>query len=157
LVCGDERKKRKLDGEPGVSIARYQVIGDEITRMQPLAPTPEDFLDEWVQLGWSDAAHSTGESSDLPKWHSMLNALANHSTEIEIVQPCRAQGSADKLWLAGLWIDQKLNPTSQNERLYIVVSERHHAFFVDSVSTTRPPGCPGKAQPLLRSWDLPKW
>jgi len=39
-------KQRKLDGEAGISIARYQVNGDELTRMQPLALTPEDFLDE---------------------------------------------------------------------------------------------------------------
>lgn len=150
-------KERKLDGEPGVSIARYQIIGDEMTRMQPLALTAEDFLDEWVQLDWSEAVHSSSQSSDLPKWHSILNALAYDSTEIEFVQPCREQREADKVWLAGLWIDQELNPNSENERLYIVVSERHHAFFVDSVNTTRPPGCPGKARPILTNWELPKW
>ena len=150
-------KERKLDGEPGVSIARYQVSGDEIARMQPLALTPEDFLDEWVQLDWSEAVHSSSQSSDLPKWHSILNALAYDSTEIEFVQPCREQGKADKVWLAGLWIDQELNPNSENERLYIVVSESHNAFFVDSISTTRPPGCPGKARPILTNWELPKW
>lgn len=150
-------KERKLDGEPGVSIARYQIIRDEITRMQPLALTPGDFLDEWVQLDWSEAAHSSSQSLDLPKWHSILNELAYDSTEIEFVQPCHAQASADKAWLAGLWIDQKLNPNSENERLYIVVSERRHAFFVDSVNATRPPGCPGKSRPILTNWELPKW
>jgi hypothetical protein len=150
-------KERKLDGEPGVSIARYQIIGNETNRMQPLALTPEDFLDEWVQLDWSEAAHSSSQSSDLPSWHSILNALAYDSTEIEFVQPCRGQGSADKLWLAGLWIDQKLNPNSENERLYVRVSERSHAFFIDSVNTTRPPGCPGKDRPRLTNWELPVW
>lgn len=152
-----EGKVRKLDGEPGVSIARYQVIGDGTTRMQPLALTPEDFLDEWVQLDWSDVAHSSSRSSDISKWHSILNALAFDSAEFEFVHPCREQGDADKVWLAALWIDQKLNPNSKIERLYIVVSEKHHAFFVDSVNTTRPAGRPGKARPLLTSWELPKW
>jgi hypothetical protein len=150
-------KERNLDGEPGVAISRYQVIGDKTTRMQPLALTPEDFLDEWVKLNWSEAAHSSSESSDLPKWHSILNALANNSTEFEFVQPCHDQRAADKKWLAGLWIDQKLNSSSEYERLYVVVSERQHAFFVDSVQTTRPPGCPGKLRPLLTSWKLPQW
>jgi hypothetical protein len=125
--------------------------------MQPVALTPENFLDEWVQLDWSEAAHWSRQASDLQDWHSTLNALAYDSTEIEFVQPCREPGSADKVWLAGLWIDQKLNPTSKNERVYIVVSETAHAFFVDSVSTTRPSGCPGKARPLLTSWELPEW
>jgi len=150
-------KERKLDGEPGVSIARYQIIGDETKRMQPLALTPEDFLDEWVQLGWSEAAHSSSQSSDLPNWHSILNALANDSTEIEFVQSCPEQGSADKVWLVGLWIDQKLNPNSKNERLYIHVSEKHHDFFIDSVSTSRPAGCPGKGKSRITNWELPVW
>lgn len=125
--------------------------------MQPLALTPEDFLDEWVKLDWNEAAHLSSQSSQLPMWHSMLNALANDSTEIEFVQPCREPGTADKAWLAGLWIDQKLNPTSEIDRLYIAVSEQHHAFFVDSVNTTRPSGCPGHARPLLTSRELPNW
>lgn len=150
-------KERKLDGEPGVSVARYRVIGDELTRIQPLAPTPEDFVDEWVQLDWSEAVRASGQSSELAKWHATLNALAYDSTEIEFVQPCRAEGRAEKTWLAGLWIDQQLNPHSENERLYIVVSERQRALFVDSVNTTRPAGCPGKARPLLTNWELPQW
>lgn len=150
-------RERKLDGGSGVSIARYQIIGDETKRMQPMALTPEDFLDEWVQLNWDEAAHSSSQSSELPKWHSLLNALANDSTEFEFVQPCREQGAADKAWLAGLSIDQKLNPTSEVDRLYITVSEQNHAFFVDSISTTRPAGCPGHRRPLLSTLDLPNW
>jgi len=61
-------KERKLDREPGISIARYQVVGGKMTRIQPLALTPEDFLDEWVQLDWNDAARLSSQSSDLPKW-----------------------------------------------------------------------------------------
>jgi hypothetical protein len=116
-------KERKLDAEPGVSIARYKIIGDETKRMQPLALTPEDFLDEWVQLDWNEAAHSSSQSSELPNWHSMLNALANDSTEIEFVQACGEPGTADKTWLVGLWIDQRLNPSTKIDRLYIAVSE----------------------------------
>jgi hypothetical protein len=61
-------------------------------------------------LDWREAAHSSSQSSELQQWHSVLNALAKDSTEIEFVQPCREHGSADKEWLAGLSIDQKLKP-----------------------------------------------
>jgi hypothetical protein len=152
-------KERKLDGEPGVSIERYQISGDQISRLQPLALKPEDFLDEWVRLGGDEAAHWTNrsEDGDLQKWHSRLNTLAYDSTEIEFIQPCPEQPSADKVWLAGLWIDQKLNPTTQDERLYIVVSEKKHAFYVDSVRTIRPAGCPGKTRQFVTNWTLPEW
>jgi len=152
-------KERKLDGEPGVSIERYQISGDQISRLQPLALKPEDFLDEWVSLGWDEAARWSTQSADadLQKWHSRINALANDSTEIEFVQPCPAPPSAYKVWLVGLWIDQKLNPTAEDERLYIVVSDRKRAFFVDSVQTSRPPGCPGKTRHFETSRTLPDW
>jgi hypothetical protein len=35
------------------------------------------------------------------KGHSMLNALANDSTEIEFVQACGEPGTAGKAWLVG--------------------------------------------------------
>jgi hypothetical protein len=152
-------RERKLDGEPGVSISRYEVLGEQITRLQPLALTPEDFLDEWVRLSSDEAVRWSSKSAeaDLPKWHSRLNALANDSTEIEFVQPCPQQQNADKVWLAGLWIDQKLNPTTENERLYIVVSEKQHAFFIDSVGASHPAGCPGKTRQFVTNWTLPEW
>ena len=152
-------RERKLDGEPGVSITRYEVSGDKITRLQPLALTPEDFLDEWVRLSWDEAGRWSSQSAaaDLSKWHSRLSELAYDSTELEFVQPCPQQSSADEVWLAGLWIDQKLNPTTKDERLYIVVSEKNHAFFVDSVGTSRPGGCPGKRHQLVTNWTLPEW
>jgi hypothetical protein len=81
-------KQRKLDGEPGVSITRYQITGDQIVRIQPLALTPDDFLDEWVQLDWSEASRWSGSQTDLSTWHSKLQALDSDSTEFEFVQPC---------------------------------------------------------------------
>ncbi len=142
-----------------MTIARYGIVGDQFTRVQPLAVTPEDFLDEWVRLGWEGVARWSTQAgqADLQTWHSKLNALESDSTEIEFVQSCPAQRKADKVWLAGLWIDQRLNPTTKDERLYIVVSERQHAFFVDAVSTSRPAGCPGKSRPLATNWTLPEW
>ena len=59
-------KVRKLDGEPGIGISRYSVGDNQLSRMAPLALTPEDFLDQWVQLSWDDARRWTApEDSDL--------------------------------------------------------------------------------------------
>jgi len=41
-------RERKLDREPGVFISRYEVTGDSVRRLHPLALTPEDFLDVWA-------------------------------------------------------------------------------------------------------------
>jgi hypothetical protein len=150
-------KDRRLDGEPGIFIDRYGIDGDRMTRLQPLALTPGDFLDEWIQLDWSEAERWSHPSADanLSKWHSMLKQIANGSTEMRLMQPCREHPDADKSWLIGLWVDPKLN--TPKEALYVLVSERTHTFFIDSVSAARPQGCPGRARPLATNWELPNW
>lgn len=153
-------KRRKLDGEPGVSILRYGVSDEQVRRLQPLALTPEDFLDEWAQLSWDEAARWSNESlqTDLRGWHSKLNNLADDSTEIEFVQLCPKQKESDSSWLVGLWIDQEQNPLSDEERLYITVSKRDGAHYVDRIRKHRPTGCPGKTPVrIFTNWTLPDW
>lgn len=153
-------KLRKLDGEPGLSISRYMISGQQAVRVQPLALTPEDFLDEWASLSWDQAGAWSNESMqpDLREWHSKLNRLTADSTELEFVQPCPKQEGSDSTWLLGLWIDQKQNPSSEDERLYITVSERAGAQYVDGIRKNRPAGCPGSASPrIVTDWSLPYW
>jgi hypothetical protein len=157
VTCG---KLRKLDGEPGLSISRYMISAQQARRVQPLALTPEDFLDEWALLSWDKAAPWSNESRqpDLRDWHSKLNHLADDSTEIEFVQLCPKQEGSDNTWLVGLWIDPKQNPSTEEERLYITVSERAGADYIDGISKNRPVGCPGKApHRMITGWTLPQW
>jgi hypothetical protein len=153
-------KTRKLDGEHGVSVARYEVDGDRVTRIHPLALRPEDFLDEWVQLSWNDARRWGDESkqSDLQAWHSKLNGLEYDSTEMRFVQPCPKLESSDSRWMIDLWIDRKLNPSVKEENLYVLVSERNGIYYVDGIHKNRPTGCPGEMPiAMLTDWRLPAW
>ena len=153
-------KERKLDGERGVSISRYEIDGDQVRRIQPLALRPDDFLDEWVQLNWEDAKRWSNESiqQELQSWHSKLNGYENDSTEMRFVQPCPSQAGPDSRWMINLWIDQKLNPSVNEENLYVFVSERNGIYYVDGISINRPPACPGETpMPKLTDWKLPNW
>jgi hypothetical protein len=153
-------KERKLDGENGVSIARYEVDGEQVNRIHPLALRPEDFLDEWVQLSWTDASRWSKESlqSDLQVWHSKLNALEYDSTEMTFVQPCWERGISDSRWMIDLWIDQKMNPSVEEENLYILVSRINGIYYVEGIHKNRPAGCPGETPlPLFTDWKLPDW
>jgi hypothetical protein len=153
-------KTRKLDGEHGVSVARYEVDGERVTRIHPLALRPEDFLDEWVQLTWADAKHWSNKSlqPNLQGWHSRLNGLENDSTEMRFVQPCPNQTGSDSRWMINLWIDQKLNPSVNEENFYVLVGERNGIYYVDGIHINRPSGCPGE-MPVARltDWKLPDW
>jgi hypothetical protein len=150
---------RKLDGEPGVFISRFEIHPDRVLRIPPLALVPEDFLDQWIQLPWNEAkrwVESTKEL-DLSRWHEKLGTLSKDSAEINFVQPCPRKQSGVDTWLVGLWMDSRLNPSFKDENLYVTVRKQLGAFYVDSIDSTRPEGCPGNTRPPLRDLKLPLW
>ena len=153
-------KQRKLDGESGVSIARFEVKDQQVRRIHPLALWPEDFLDEWVQLSWDEAAQWTNPSKlpNIQAWYSQLNELESDSTEIRVVQPCPKQQDSTDRWVIELWIDRQMNPTAKQEELYVEVSRKQGIFYVDGIQTNRPSGCPGSIPPTpLADLKLPSW
>lgn len=154
-------KKRKLDGASAVSICRYEVTGQRVSRTHPLALTPEDFLDEWIQLNWEDAARWSSDfgGAELQNWHSKLSSIAFDSTELKTVQPCPKKDSpVTTTWLIDLWIDRQLNPSIQEEELYAQISQKNGIFYVDGIQRDRPAGCPGSTPPsALPDLRLPTW
>jgi hypothetical protein len=153
-------KERRLDGELGISISSFDVRDDHASRVPPFALKPEDFLDEWVRADWVEVAPWTNKAkgADLEAWHARLKALAYDSTEMEFVQPCPAQRQDESTWLLGLWLDQKQNRNTPDERLYIGISKQMGAYFVDGIQKTRPAGCPGNTRPsMLPELKLPPW
>jgi hypothetical protein len=153
-------KTRKLDGEPGIVIARYEIGETQVTRLQPFALTPEDFIDEWVQLNWADASKwsTPAAQSEIQQWHSKLHSLANDSTEFQSVTRCSEGKNGDAKWLIDLWIDQEQNPSSDTEMLYIALTSSNGSQFIDAVYKERPKGCPGKTRPQLSTdTKLPNW
>lgn len=155
-----EGKARRLDGETGVSIFRYQVNNDRPRRIAPLALAPEDFFDQWVQLGWNEASQWTHDSPTgaLETWHSKLSGLASDSAEFESVHPCSRSGEEDLRWVIELSVDQELNPSMKEDTLYIEVAKRNGNFSVESIATAHPKRCEGKT-PLSPVTDesLPGW
>lgn len=153
-------KRRKLDGESGISIARYEVKDQEARRIHPLALWPEDFLDEWVQLSWDEASQWSNSSklSSIQAWHSQLQGLKSDSAEIRVVQPCPKQQELNDRWMINLWIDRQMNPRAAEEELYVEVSRKQGIFYVDGIQTSRPSGCPGNMPPTaLPDLKLPSW
>jgi hypothetical protein len=155
-----EGKIRRLDGEPGVSILRYELSGNQVQRIAPLAVLPEDFLDQWVQSSWNDAKKWTKESPEttLQDWHTKLSRLEVDSAEFESTYQCRKTTNGDENWLVQLWIDQKQNPSTKEERLFLQVAKRNGIFYVDAVDSA-PTECAGKKTPHtpLTHLSLPLW
>lgn len=151
---------RKLDGELGIVISRYDLSDSQSRRIAPLALTPEDFLDQWTQLNWEDAKRGTKilSESSLEGWHSKLNSLTSGSAEIESVRHCSGSDDGDQNWLVELSIDQRVNPLIKQENLYVEVAKRGGNFFLDGVDENHPSGCPGRTalSPIIEN-SLPSW
>jgi hypothetical protein len=153
-------KNRKLDGDRGVAISRYEVAEGSVTRIQPLALTPEDFLDEWVQIDWNEAIRWSNESSHagLRDWHSRLNGLARDSAEFEGIFSCANQDKADETWLVKLTVDRQLNPSFAEETLNITLTRRNGDYFVEAINRSRPAGCSNEAiHRAPMELKLPEW
>jgi hypothetical protein len=144
-------KERRLDGGLGVSVFRFDVRENQVSRIAPIALQPGDFLDEWVRTDWSEVARwaNPAKEAGLESWHAKLRNLAFDSVEIEFVQPCPVLGTEEHSWVLGLWIDPKQNRNSFDERLFVSISEKMGAYFVDAIGKARPVGCPGNTRPTL--------
>ncbi len=104
-----------------VYVRHYKVVDDEVTRIQPVAVSPRDFVDEWIVSTWSEASQwSSSEGSDkLRRKHDKLRKL---------------NGSVN----AGFSYDAVLRCSDRPEHFQVAVYYGFHkAFFfqVDGTST----------------------
>ncbi len=136
-----------------VHVQKYEVNGDRVTRVPPLALAPEDFLDEWVEMKWESASTwvSSTDAAKLQYWHSRLGkeARAKLDTEFAFVQPCPAAANISR-WQIGLQLEgtgEHDLPGDLPDELFFTISKRDGAFYVESIGKDRPPGCPGDALP----------
>jgi hypothetical protein len=128
-----------------VHLLNFGVTGDAVTRIEPLALRPEEFLDEWFQLAWSDASKSVEKSqeSHARLWHEWKKPVAPADSSLRFVQPCGHEKPA-KQWVVG--IDWGEGATVAKS-LYFKISRTDGTFRILGVSEIRPAGCPGESPP----------
>jgi hypothetical protein len=142
-------------------IQNYEVSGNRVTRIPPLALAPEDFLDEWVGMKWEDASTwaSSADVAKLQHWHDRLSrdGPAKIDTEFDFVQLCKASEKTAK-WQIGLQLEGSGEhdlPGDLPAELFFTISQRDGVFYVESVDKERPPGCPGNTLPRGAREALP--
>ncbi len=136
-----------------VHVQKYEVNGNRVTRVPPLALAPEDFLDEWVEMKWESASTwvSSTDAAKLQYWHNRLSREGREKidTELTFVQRCPAAANIAK-WQIGLQLEgtgEHDLPGDLPDELFFTISKRDGAFYVESIGKDRPPGCPGEALP----------
>lgn len=126
-------------------VENFRIDEDNATRIAPIADRPEDFLDEWIHLAWGEAARWTEAAAhpELKRWHEKLHQpYGAYYSEFLFVQPCRRR---PKEWQIGVQIESRDPANPLPGKLFFTIVRHHQTFFLRSVGTQRPAGCPGEA------------
>jgi hypothetical protein len=59
-------------GEGHQAVRHFEVRADGVKQVEPIAPTPRDFVEEWLSAPWKQIANWS-ESVSLESWHSKLH------------------------------------------------------------------------------------
>lgn len=54
------------------AIRHFEVDGNNVKQVEPIAPTPRDFVEEWLSAAWKESA-GRSESPSLEAWHKKLH------------------------------------------------------------------------------------
>jgi len=103
-------------------VRNYSIRGDHIQRVDPVALSPRDFVDEWLVRPWTESAAWSG-AAGLEEWHKKLHAdwVAGDST---IRLPCIARHQICGRW--ALRPPTKRRISSQSPRCTSLSAGAHH-------------------------------
>lgn len=59
-------------GETHKALRHFEIRGDQATQTDPIAPTPRDFVEEWLAASWQESAPRS-DSPALREWHARLH------------------------------------------------------------------------------------
>ncbi len=119
------------------TVQHFHIDGDRVERIAPLALSPRDFVDEWlnrpwsVSVAWSEAAARTM----LQPWHRRLHSDSPNGEFAEDTLHC--PGTPDR-WQVGITLD------GQSEKYFLVRWRPPYRFSMAGVSSQPYPGCTEK-------------
>jgi hypothetical protein len=59
-------------GYPHKAVRHFEIHGAAVKQVDPIAPAPRDFVEEWLAAPWTESA-GRAESPDLQQWHRRLH------------------------------------------------------------------------------------
>ena len=60
-------------GSAHQAIRRFRIQGDRVQQIDPIAPTPRDFVEEWLDAPWARSAGWSESPAQLKTWHDRLH------------------------------------------------------------------------------------
>jgi len=74
------------------ALRHYEIHGATATRIDPIAPTPRDFVDEWLAAPWQDSA-ARSDTPALREWHAKLHREDGQGDYPEPALSCKSDPS----------------------------------------------------------------
>lgn len=115
-------------------IRHYQVTDDRVTRVQPVAASPRDFVEEWIVSPWTEASQwsSPQRLDELRRMHEQLQPLDVGGFSFEAARRC-----------SGLSDGYEFELSHGAERKYYLKVTGRSAFAMVGASQKPDPSCRG--------------
>ena len=125
-------------------VRHFSIADQVVSRIDPVALLPGDFVDEWLKEPWPEMQARSGSGEELKKWHALLGDGSATGT----VQPCSERANH---WLIEL-IPKSIQGKELPEELsvfFLVQEIGEHRYKMIGISFDRQDGCPGDSYPDL--------
>jgi hypothetical protein len=139
-----------MDVMTRIGIYRYRVTGTHMERVQPIAINGRDFVDEWLQSPWTDAARWSAavRSAELKQVHEKIAALTDpNAKERPLLTFGPVRGCTDakphyQVELDEEWVEDKGN-SRPDSPTYFQIEEGKNSFTMLSAAASADPQCIG--------------
>jgi hypothetical protein len=127
---------------------RYHLDGTKLQRVQPIANNGRDFVDEWLQVPWSDASRwsASAQLDSLKKFHEDFDAQRNSDssppTTFGPVRACRDASNHFQVELDRNQADSNGN-WHPGPSTYFEIQQGNNSFTMLSASSHANPRCNG--------------
>jgi hypothetical protein len=123
-----EFPKDGIDTNIREAVRHFLIDGDQVRRVDPVALSPRDFVDEWLTRNWQEST-TWSASPTLQQWHRRLHA--DYIAGI-FEYPTKHCATPD-LWQVGVDLSETANPIDPQPSAYFLVRWRppYHFTMVD--------------------------
>jgi hypothetical protein len=133
-----------------VGIYRYRINGTQLERVQPIANNGRDFVDEWLESPWAEAARWSA-SAGLTQLEQILKRIASLKDPngknwplftFGPVRGCTGAKAHYQVELDEEWVDDKGNSRPGNPT-YFQIEEEKNSFTMLTATLNANPHCTG--------------
>ena len=126
-------------------IRHYKIMGDEAKRLDPLALSPRDFVDEWLTHDWISEAALWSESTHRVALRDTYKRLHKDMMFGSFLGPTMHCSAAPDLWAVGVDLSDPPTPSKEAKGVYFLVRWRPpYRFTMVDVSDHPYPTCSKK-------------